>query len=182
MTRLFVAFALAAGLGATTPSPPAAAELAERYEAMGTMTVELGDETLDLVVPYDIETARAFAERRMIMGDFLTINVLGRTVAEDGTPGRPMAQVTMQERGDGMHLLSAEVFDARGYDSPLVMGADGGEGEIADFSLDGDALTATVEGTFLRVTDYADDPQVADEPQAVAARVEVSVDLPPMTD
>jgi len=162
-------------------APPAlAAELSDRFEAIGTMTVVLGDKTLDLVIPYDGETNSAFAEQSIIMGQFLTLNSVGMLVDETGEPGQPMVQVTLQKQGGGMNLISAEVFDEQGYDAPMVMGADGGAGTLTDFSFENDRLEARVEGNFLRLTGYMSEPRVADGAAPVASTITWSVDIPPM--
>ncbi|MDQ2091589.1 hypothetical protein [Marimonas arenosa] len=159
----------------------AAAELAPRYEAMGEMTVEMGGDILELVIPYDKEKGSAYAEQKMIMGSFLTINSVGRVVGADGAPGRPMVQVTLQRQSGSFKLLSAELFDQQGFDAPMAMGADGGKGAIAEISYDNDRLEAVVEGTFLRLTGYSKGtpaPAEGAEPQPVVIRWQV--DLPPL--
>ncbi|MGK7653957.1 hypothetical protein ACSQ76_16535 [Roseovarius sp. B08] len=125
--------------------PAWAAELGDDYEAIGTMTVTLDGETMEMVIPYDVERERAYAKQRMIVGSSLSINAVGRMVDEDGTPGRPMVQVTLLEQGGEMRLLSAEIFDDQGYDAPLAMGADGGDGTLTAYEMTGDnVVTATV--------------------------------------
>ena len=162
-------------------TPLAAAELSDQYEVMGTMTAQIGDETLDLVIPYDIEDDSPYAEQKIIMGSFLTINLVGSQVAEDGTPGRPMLQITLQKQGDTMALLSTEVYDDQGYDAPLAMGADGGDGELVAFNLNEDnTTTGRIEGEFLRLTGYMDDPRVADGAEPLATTIEWRAELEPL--
>ena len=173
-TRLAPALVLALAL------PAAAAELSDRYEAIGTMTVTLGDDTLDFVIPYDREKDSAYAEQKLIMGAFLTLNSVGQTVGDDGKPGRPMVQVTLQKQGDALKLLSAEMFDHQGYDAPMVMGADGGTGDLVEVSFENDRLEARVEGSFLRLTGYMSEPRPADGADPVPATISWSVDIPPM--
>lgn len=176
MTRFLVS-ALAIALAA----PLSAADLNDRYEAMGTMTATLGDETMELVIPYDREKQRGYAEQKMIMGSFLTINTVGRTVDKTGKPGNPMLQVTLQKQSGKMALLSAEVFDDQGYDAPLVMGADGGQAALTAFEMgDDNTVTATVEGSFLRLTGYTSEPRVADGATPVPATISWTVTLPPL--
>jgi len=173
-TRLAPALVLALAL------PAGAGELSDRYEAIGTMTVTLGDETLDLVIPYDRQKDSAYAEQKMIMGSFLTLNAVGQSVGPDGAPGRPMVQVTLQKQGGSMALLSAELFDDQGYDAPMVMGPDGGAGELVAFSFENDNLDARVEGAFLRLTGYMSEPKPAEGATPVEATISWSVDIPPM--
>ena len=176
MTRLFsmlAAFCIA--------TPLAAAELSERYQVIGTITAQLGDETLNLVIPYDTEKDRAYADQSMIMGSFLTINLLGRTVEADGTPGRPMLQITLQQRGSEMDFLSAEVFDDQGFDAPLSMGLDGGAGTLVEFDLDeANRTTGRIEGQFLRLTGYTGEPRVADGATPVSATIQWRAELAPL--
>ncbi len=170
----------ALGLFCALATPTLAAELSDRYDAIGTMTVTLGDETLELTIPYDREQDSAYAEQKMIMGQFLTLNTVGQTVTADGQPGQPMVQVTLQKQGGGMALLSAEVFDEQGYDAPMAMGADGGTGALTEFSFENNRLEARVEGSFLRLTGYMSEPRVADGAEPVAATISWSVDMPPL--
>lgn len=121
---------------------------------MGTMTAQIGGDTLDLVIPYDTEKERGSAGQKMIMGQFLTINVLG--------------------------LLSAELFDDQGYDAPLAMGADGGTGELSEFTMEGDTASGVVTGEVLRLTGYTSGPKVAVGAAPVPVRIEWRVDLPPL--
>lgn len=171
---------LAPALAVVLALPAGAAELSDRYEAIGNMTVTLGDETLELVIPYDREKDSAFAEQKMIMGSFLTLNSVGQMVGSDGEPGRPMVQVTLQEQGTTMALISAEVFDDQGYDAPMVMGPDGGKGALIGYSFENDRLEARVEGDFLRLTGYMSEPKQAEGAEPVAATISWSVDIPPL--
>ncbi|MBW4981493.1 hypothetical protein KZZ07_02965 [Mameliella sp. CS4] len=161
--------------------PGLAAELDDRYESMGTMTVTLDGTATRMVIPYDREKDRPYAEQKMIMGSFLTINTVGRVVDETGKPGRPMVQVTLQKRNGDMALISAEIFDDKGYDAPMVMGADGGDGKLVAFEMTPDnVVTATVEGTFLRLTGYTSEPRVADGAEPVAATIEWTAEIAPL--
>lgn len=174
--KILLALALAAAISAHV----AAQTLDPRYEAIGEMTATVGDVTYEMVIPYDREKDRAYASRKIIMGSFLTINVVGRVVRENGRPGSPMLQITLQERFGSMALVSAEVFD-KGFDEPLVMGPDGGKGAVVSYELDGDEMTAVVEGEFLRLTGYAaGTARVADGAEPLQARIEWRVALPPM--
>ena len=171
-----VAVLIAAGL---MPVATVAADLAPRYGAMGEMTVELGGETLQLVIPHDKEKDRFYAGQKLVMGTVLTLNIVGRAIGEDGMPGSPMVQVTLQRRAGELHLLSAEMFDEQGFDAPRVMGDDGGDGGLASASFDNDHLEAVVEGHFLRLTGYSKGtpaPAEGAEPEPVTIRW--SVDLP----
>ncbi len=165
-----------------TASPAAAADLADRYTEMGTMTVTLDGAEMALVIPYDTEDDSGYAEQKMLMGSFLTMNIVGQTVGEDGEPGRPLVQVTLQEQMGKMGLISAEMFDEQGFDSPLAMDSDGGEGRLTEYSFENGRLEGTVEGTFLRLADYMSEPKLAEgaTPQPVTIRFEV--DLPPLDD
>lgn len=176
MTRFFTAIAAMMLAG-----PAGAAELNDEYEAIGTMTVTLDGEVMELVIAYDIEDEEAYAEQKMIMGSSLSVNAVGQTVGEDGSPGRPMVQVTLLEQGGEMRMLSAEIYDDQGYDAPLAMGADGGEGTLTAFEMTEDnVMTATVEGTFLRLTNYMDEPRVADGAEPVAATISYEAELAPL--
>ena len=161
--------------------PVLAADLDERYESMGTLTVTLDGTATQMVIPYDREKDRPYAEQKMIMGSFLTINTVGRKIDETGKPGRPMVQITLQKRNGDMALLSAEIFDDKGYDAPMVMGADGGDGKLVAFEMTPDnVVTATVEGTFLRLTGYTSEPRVADGAEPIAATIEWTADIGPL--
>lgn len=176
MTRLFTGF-----IAMVLAVPAWAAELDARYEAIGTMTVTLDGEVRELVIPYDIERDRAYAEQKMIMGSSLSINAVGHMIDADGMPGRPMVQVTLLEEFGNMRLLSAEVYDEQGYDAPMVMGADGGEGTLTGYEItDDNAVTVTVEGNFLRLTGYMDEPQVAEGAEPVAATIRYEAQLAPL--
>lgn len=173
--------AAASLLALASALPLSAGELSDRYEAMGTMTAQIGGDTLDLVIPYDREKDRAYAEQKMIMGSFLTVNTLGRTVDDSGKPASPMLQVTLQKQMGRMALLSAELFDEQGYDAPMAMGADGGQGSLTAYELtDDNRLTATVEGDFLRLTGYTSEPRVADGAEPVPVTIRWTVQLQPL--
>ena len=170
----------AAAALALVTTPLWAADLAERYKAMGSMSVDLDGRTIEMVIPYDRERNRAYAEQKMIMGSFLTINTVGRVVDDTGKPGSPMVQVTLQQQGGKMGLISAEMFDDQGFDAPLVMGADGGEGSLTSFSFEENRLEAEVQGTFLRLTGYMSDPKVAEDAAPLPVTIRWSVDVPPL--
>lgn len=175
MTRFF------AGLAVMVLAVPVwAAELGDSYEPMGTMTVTLDGEAMELVILYDVEEDRADATQKLIMGSALSINAVGQTVDEAGEPGRPIVQVTLLEQDGQMTMLSTEVFDDQGYDAPLAMGADGGDGTLTAYELTQDnTVTATVEGIFLRLTGYTDEPRVADGAEPIAATINLTADLAP---
>ncbi|KRS11476.1 hypothetical protein XM53_16135 [Roseovarius atlanticus] len=176
MTRFFTAIA-----AIVLAAPAWAAELNDDFEAIGTMSVTLDGETMELVIPYDVDGEEAYAQQKMIMGSTLSINAVGQTVGKDGTPGRPMVQVTLLEQGGEMRFLSAEVFDEQGFDAPLAMGADGGDGTLSAYEMsDDNVVTATVEGTFLRLTGYTGDPRVADGAAPVAATIRLEAELAPL--
>ncbi|WP_157440770.1 hypothetical protein [Aestuariivita boseongensis] len=172
---MLIAFLLAA--------PMNAAELDKRYEEMGTLSITLGGDTRTLVIPYDTERDRAYAEQKVIMGSFLTINVLGRSVGEDGMPGSPMVQVTLQRRSGDMQLLSVEMFDEQGYAAPLSIGPDGGNGALTSFEMTEDnKVTATIEGELLRLADYTSVPKIADGATPQPTTISFSVTLPSLED
>lgn len=171
----------AAALAVVTP-PLHAADLADRYDAMGSMSVDLDGRMIEMVIPYDRDRDRAYAEQKMIMGSFLTINTVGRVVDDAGNPGSPMVQVTLQQQGGKMGLISAEMFDDQGFDAPLVMGADGGEGTLASYSFEDNRLEAEVRGSFLRLTGYMSEPKVAEDAAPMPVTIRWSVDIPPLED
>lgn len=175
MTRLLSAIA-----ALCLATPLAAADLSERYTAMGTMTARLGDQTLEMVIPFDTQEQYGNAEQKMIMGSYLTINVVGQVVESDGTPGSPMVQITLQKRMGDMAFLSAEVFDDQGFDAPMAMGADGGDGTLTAFTMEGNIASGVIEGDFLRLTDYNSEPKVAEGATPVPTRIEWNVELPPL--
>lgn len=170
--------AVAAAL-ACSAAPLSAAELADRYEEMGRMEVTLDGETRELVIPYDTESDRYYARQRMILDSFLTVTTVGRALAENGMPVRPMLQVTLQRRNGEMTLLSAEMFDGEGFDTPLAMGPDGGSGEVTEYSFDDDVLVARVEGEFLRLRDYMGDPAVAEGASPVPVTITWETEVAP---
>jgi len=117
----------------------------------------------------------------MIVGSPLTINTVGQVVDDSGEPGRPIIQVTLQQQGNAMGLLSAEMFDDQGFDAPLVMGADGGGGDLSEYSLEGDQMQATVSGTVQRLTGYSTgEPRLVDGAEHIPATISWSVTLPPL--
>lgn len=170
----------AACLAVALATPLCAADLMERYEAMGEMSASIGETQYEMVITYDREKQRGYADRKMIMGSFLTINSMGRVVDENGKPGAPLLQVTLQEQSGKMKLLSAELFDEQGFDAPLSMGADGGKGTVSSYTLEGDVMTATVEGTFLRLSNYTKMPEVAEGAEPLPTTISWTVTLPPM--
>ncbi|WP_135501278.1 hypothetical protein [Roseovarius aestuariivivens] len=164
-------------------APLWAAELNDRYEQIGTLQFTRGGETLDLVIPYDTERDRAYAEQKVFMGSYLTINVLGRSVDETGKPGSPMVQVTLQKRSGEMAFLTAELFDEQGYSAPLSMGPDGGKGTLTSFEMtDDNAVSATIEGEMLRLQDYTGEPKVAEGATPEPVTISFSAQLAPLED
>ena len=163
-----------------TPASAEPAMLSDRYEAMGTIDAQLGEATYRLIVPYDIVRNRPHAEQRMIFGSILTISILGHVFGQDGTPDRPMLQITLQNRQGEMALISAEILDGAGYDAPLVMGSDGGQGDLVSFTLEDNVLSGTIEGNFLRVSGHAPDRSVAEGAEPLPATLELAVTLPPL--
>lgn len=168
-------------LAAILAGPVAAADLNDRYSEMGRMTVEVGDQVFELTIPYDLEMDLGYAEQRMIAGSFHTINTAAREVNGDGEPSGPTFQVTLQHQGGGFRLISAEIFDERGFDEPMVMGPDGGTGALTSHNLEGDRLTAEVQGTFVRLTGYG-----TGEPKPISGEAQLpgvikwQVTLPPL--
>ncbi len=168
-----------AGLSLVVSGAVAANDLAPRYSIMGEMTVELGGQTLQLVIPYDNETSTAYGEQKMIMGSFLTLNTVGVGVGENGAPGQPRVQVTLQRNGGAFSLLSAELFDDQGFDAPMIMGPDGGDGALREISFENNRLDAVVEGEFQRLTGYSKGSPTPVEGVAPApVTIRWGVDLP----
>jgi len=162
-------------------NPVFASDLDSRYDAIGEMTVTLGTDTLTLVVPYDREKDTAYADQKMIMNSFLTLNTVARAVGADGKPGRPMVQITLQQRMGRMDLISAELFDDQGFDAPMTFGVDGGDGELVEYSFENNRLEAAVTGDFIRLEGYSTgQPKVADGASPVPVEIRWSVDIPPM--
>ena len=154
--------------------------LTERYETMGTIEARVGDTTYSMIVPYDVARNRPHAEQKAIMGTFLTINFLGHVVAPDGTPDRPILQVTLQKREGDMSLVSAELLDDLGYGAPLVMGGDGGRGALVSFELEDSVVSGKIEGMFLRLDGYAPNRSIAAGTTPIPATIELDVTLPPL--
>lgn len=152
----------------------------DRYEKMGTIQAQVGAATYRLTVPYDIVDNRPHAEQRMIFGSVLTISVLAHMYGADGTPERPMLQITLQQSGDTMELVSAELLDGHGYAAPLVMGGDGGQGDVVSFSLDENVMTGRIEGEFLRLEGHVPDRFVADGAAPLLSRLDLKIALPPL--
>ena len=161
-------------------APLWASDLQQRFEAMGTLEATVGDSEHEMVIAYDREKDRPYAEQKVLMGRYLTINLVGQTVDEKGRPGSPMIQVTLQEQTGEMGLISVEMFDEQGFDAPLSMGPDGGPGELTEYSLEGDALDGAVTGEFRRLTDYMGDPKIAEGSAPVPATIRFRVTLPPL--
>ncbi len=156
-------------------------ELDGAFYEMGTMTAQNGEETLNLVVPYDRSKDRGYAEQKMIMGSFLTINTAARLVDADGEPAGPTVQVTLQEQGGSLRLLSAELFDDQGFDAPMIIGPDGGAGSLTSYSFEDNVLTAEVRGTFLRLTGYmSGDPKPVEGAAPLEGVLTWQVTLPPL--
>lgn len=174
--RFVFGFLLALLAGAATAN-----ELNNDYSEMGRMSVQVGDRELELVIPLHEESGDAFAEQKLIMGSFLTINTAAQEVDDDGEPSGILVQVTLQKQGSSLTLLSAELFDDRGFDEPMAMGADGGAGTLTSHSFDNDVLTAVIEGTFVRLTGYMSGEPVADsDEQPLPAVIQWEVTLPPL--
>lgn len=177
------AYALVLCSAAVLAEPLQAADLMDRFEAIGTMTATIGDVGYDMVIAYDREKDRGYAERKIIMGRFLTINTVGQVVNDQGKPATPMLQVTLQEQDGEMRLLSAELFDEQGFDAPMVMGPDGAAGSLTDYKLEGDSLMATVTGEALRLTGYSSgSPAPAEGAVPQPVTVSWTVTLPPLED
>ncbi|MDQ2093675.1 hypothetical protein [Rhodalgimonas zhirmunskyi] len=157
-----------------------AEELAPRYEQIGRVTVTLDGAPMELVVTRDTETGRAGAEQKKVMGSFLTVNVLGQTIGDEGAPGNPMVQATFQKQMGPMTLLSAEIFDS-GFDTPMVMSPDGGEVGKVTLSFEGDHLSARIEGRMQRLEGYAKgQPKAKDGAAPVPVVIEIEADVPAM--
>lgn len=175
MTRLF---ALLAAMILATAS--GAADLDDRYAVIGTMTAEVGDTTLELVIVRDTEKGNASAQQRKIMGKYLSLNFYAATVGDNGRPGSPAVQVTLMDQTGRMTLLSAELFDEQGYEAPMAMGADGGTAKLTSYSFEDGRLEGRVEGEFLRLQDYMSEPKPADGAQPVPVRLTFGLDMPPL--
>lgn len=178
MRSLFAAAALS-GLATLA----GAADLDASHTEVGRITAEIDGVTHDLVITRDAD-GDVTAGQKQIMGQ-LSINLLGSTVQQDGTPGKPMVQVTLMGKPDNMRLLSAEMFDEQGYDSPLVMvpgGGEGGDGAMVAFAFEDDVTTGRVEGDFLRLTGYMSEARVADGATPLPATITWEVALPPLGD
>lgn len=174
--RLAFGLLLALFAGAATAN-----ELNNDYSEMGRMSVLVGDRELDLVIPLHKESGDAYAEQKLIIGSVLTINTAAQEVGEDGEPSGTMVQVTLQKQGSELALLSAELFDDRGFDEPMAMGADGGAGTLTSHSFENDVLTAEVRGTFVRLKGYmSGDPVPDDEVPPLPVVIEWEVTLPPL--
>jgi hypothetical protein len=74
------------------------------------------------------------------------------------------------------------MFDDQGFDAPLVMGADGGEGTLISYSFEDNRLEAEVRGTFLRLTGYMSEPKVAEDAAPMPVTIRWSVDIPALED
>ena len=177
-TSMLAAIAVAGHM--SLPVSDRQSAFSDRYEEMGTIQARVGEATYRLIVPYDIVHNRPHAEQRMIFGSVLTISVLAHMYGTDGTPERPMLQITLQQRGDTMELVSAELLDGKGYAAPLVMGGDGGQGDVVSFSLDGNMMTGRIEGDFLRLEGHLPDRSVADGAAPLPSRLDLKVALPPL--
>ena len=169
-----------APLAALTLALPAMGqELLPRYKVMGTVAVTVDGTEHSLVIPYDTETDNAYAAERNIMGR-RSINLLARTVGDDGIPGSPMLQLTFWVKDGAGDILSAEFFD-QGMDAPLAAGADGGAVAFGEFSItDDNEISATFAGEFVRMADYMSEPVVAEgtSPVPVSGTVTVTVPKP----
>ena len=152
----------------------------DSYKKMGTIQAQVGEATYRLIVPYGILHNRPHAEKRMIFGSVLTISVLAHMYGADGTPERPMLQITLQQSDDAMELVSAELLDGHGYAAPLVMGGDGGQGDVVSFSLDENVVTGRIEGDFLRLEGHLPDRSVADGATPLPSRLDLKIALPPL--
>ncbi|MEZ5714033.1 MAG: hypothetical protein R3D85_01985 [Paracoccaceae bacterium] len=177
MRRIWAALAVAVAVAGQV----GAGELAPRWQAIGQIEVEIGGETRVLVISHDRENDSSEAEQRMIMGSFLTINAVGRTVSAEGKPGSPMVQVTVQGKNGAFDLLSVEMFDEQGFDAPMVIGPDGGQGALTALSFENDHLDAAITGAFQRLTGYSKgDPAPAEGVAPVPVTIRLSVDVPPL--
>lgn len=174
---MFRPLTLVAAFGLAVPA--LAADLDAQYTAIGTMTAVIDGQTHDLVVVRDTASGDAMAAQRKFMG-YLSLNVVGAMIGEDGRPTIPNVQVTLMDQSGSMGLLSAEVFDDQGYDAPMVMGDDGGTGKLTAYSFEDNRLEATLEGEFLRLQGYMSEPKPADGAQPVPVTLTVSVDMPPL--
>lgn len=158
-----------------------AADLDADYAQAGRVTAEVGGVTHDLLIVKAPGEEAPSALRQMI-GTQLSVNFVGYTVQEDGTPGGPMVQVTLAGEPGSMRLVSAEMFDDQGYDGPLVMDPDdlGGQGAVTEHALDGDVTAGRIEGEFLRLTGYTSEPRVADGAEPLPVTITWEVTLPPL--
>lgn len=163
-----------------TAIPLTASDLAAPFEAIGEIKGEIGDTAHQLVILHDHDSQTSYADRRTVMGSYLSINMVALRIENGAPAASPVVQITLMGQDGGMDLLSAEVFDEAGYDAPLVMGPDGGAGRLSAYTLDGDALSGTIEGSFLRLSGYTSDPHVADGAEPVPAMLHFSATLPPL--
>lgn len=164
---------LAVGLVGLSMLPATAQDLAGSYEVMGTVTAQVGDTVLDLVVPYDRERQAANALAMPIMGTWTSLNLVGYSVDPDGRPGVPMVQVTLLVKGEGAEVQSVELFDDQGMDAPMIMDGDFGAISLESYSYEGEQLNTVVTGQMVRVRGYSAGEPVADGADPVAARVMV---------
>ena len=159
----------------------AAGELAPRWEAIGRMQLEMGGTVTELVVAHDREKNRSKAEQKLLMGSYLTVNVVGQTVNDAGKPASPMVQVTVQQRNGTFELVSVELFDEQGFDAPMVIGPDGGQGDLTAIAYRADRIEATIAGSFQRLTGYSKGtPAPAEGTAPVPVAIQLDVSLPPL--
>lgn len=159
--------------------PAGAQTLSDRYEARGTVAAEIGGETLELVVPFDLENKNAFALVTAIMGTSTSVNVVGMSVGETGKPAPPMVQATFLTSGTGTSVVSVELFDEGGMDAPAIMSDEFGSVTLDRFSFDGKTLEAEVSGQMQRVAGYAQGNPAADGAPPVPARIVISTEVAP---
>lgn len=166
----------AIGLTALLAFPAAAQDLAPGLEQIGVIEATVGGEAFTAPIVFDTERDRAYAQTREIMGR-ISVNAVGQVLDADGTPGTPMFQVTFWDRDGTLDLLSAEVFD-QGFDKPLVLEPEMGEGGVTASSVDGRSYTLTVEAEMQRLEGYSKGENKAVDTPLVPVVMDVSFTVP----
>ncbi len=178
MFRL-AATSLATVLATAIALPAMAQELLPRYTIMGTATVTVDGTEHSLVIPYDTENDSAYAAERNIMGR-RSVNLLARTVNDDGIPGSPMLQLTFWVDNGTGDFLSAEFF-GEDMNTPLAAGSDGGTVAFGNFSIsDDNEISADFSGEFVRMENYMSESAIAPgtDPVPISGTFSVTVPKP----
>lgn len=162
MLRITIALCLLAGaaFGQT---------LADGFRELGRIEAMVNGTPTTFIIPFDEKRGSGLARDREIMGK-RSINFVGMTLKEDGTPSSPQLQLTFFLRDGVADLLSIEIFDS-GFDTPLVAEPQLGRKEITSIAEAGAGeLEGTFEGELVRLTGYA-----KGEPKVVEGEAPVSV-------